>query len=100
MQFSKTFLLEYRFEEIQALKFIVLDVDDKKHVDDIGRHDLIGNMECTLADIVTAGQQYKRTLRDKGEWAHSYSLLVFNLVHVCVQVCLHRTHGTKIIIIK
>ena len=65
-QFSKTFLLEYRFEEIQAFKFVVLDIDDKKRVDDAGRHDLIGEIECTLADIVTAGQQYKRTLREKG----------------------------------
>ena len=67
LQFSKTFLLEYRFEEIQALKFSVIDVDDKKHIDDISRHDLIGEMECTLADIVTAGQQYKRTLRDQSK---------------------------------
>ena len=66
LQFSKTFLLEYRFEEIQSLKFIVLDIDSKKHVDDVGKHDLIGEMECSLADIVTAGQQYKRTLRSKG----------------------------------
>ena len=67
MQFSKTFLLEYRFEEIQALKFSVIDVDDKKHIDNVSKHDLIGEMECTLADIVTAGQQYKRTLRDKSK---------------------------------
>ena len=66
LQFSKTFLVEYRFEEIQELRFVVLDVDDRKHVDDVSRHDHIGSVECTLADIVTAGQQYKRTLRDKG----------------------------------
>lgn len=59
--------MEYRFEEIQELRFVVLDVDDKKHVDDVIRHDLIGMVECTLADIVTAGQQYKRTIRDKGK---------------------------------
>ena len=66
LQFSKTFLVEYRFEEIQELKFVVLDVDDRKHLDDVSRHDHIGSVECTLADIVTAGQQYKRTLREKG----------------------------------
>ena len=58
--------MEYRFEEIQELRFVVLDVDDRKHVDDVSRHDHIGSVECTLADIVTAGQRYKRTLRDKG----------------------------------
>jgi len=65
-QFSKTFLLEYRFEEIQTLRFVVYDVDDRKRVEDARRHDLIGEMECTLADIVTGGQLYKRTLRMKG----------------------------------
>lgn len=66
LQFTKTFLLAYFFEEIQQLKFTVYDVDDRKHVNDVQRHDLIGEMECTLADIVTAGQEYKRNLREKG----------------------------------
>ena len=83
LQFSKTFLLEYRFEEIQALKFVVLDIDDKKHIDDAGRHDLVGEVECTLADIVTAGQQYKRTLRDKGMHASAVTHWVCNAN--CVQ---------------
>lgn len=69
-QFSKTFLLEYRFEEIQTLRFVVYDVDDRKRVEDARRHDLIGEMECTLADIVTGGQLYKRTLRMKGMCMH------------------------------
>ena len=44
----------------------MLDVDDKKHIDNVGKHDLIGELECSLADIVTAGQQYKRTIRKEG----------------------------------
>ena len=60
-------LMQYQFEEIQKLKFVVYDIDNKKHIDDVSKHDLIGQVECTLADIVTAGQQYKRTLREKGE---------------------------------
>ena len=59
-------MLEYRFEEIQTIRFVVYDVDNKVRVDDIKRHDFIGEMECTLADIVTGGQLYKRTLRMKG----------------------------------
>ena len=66
LQFSKTFLLDYCFEEVQHFKFIVYDVDDRKHIDDVRRHDLIGETECTLADIVTAGKQYTRNLRNKG----------------------------------
>ena len=58
--------MDYFFEEIQKVKFVVYDVDDRKHVEDTQRHDRIGEMECTLADIVTAGQQYQRTLREKG----------------------------------
>ncbi len=58
--------MDYFFEEIQKLKFVVYDVDDKR-VDETQRHDLIGEMECTLADIVTVGQQYKRTLRERGQ---------------------------------
>ena len=65
-QFSKNFLLNYHFEEIQKLKFLVVDIDDKHRVEDISRHDLIGELECTLADLVTAGQKYTRTLRLKG----------------------------------
>lgn len=52
---------------MQTLKFAVYDVDDKRHVDDTRRHDFIGVVECLLADIVAAGQQYKRTLRKGGE---------------------------------
>lgn len=66
-QFSKHFQLQYRFEEIQKLKFVVVDIDDKSRIDDLSKHDLIGELECTLADLVTAGQQYERTLRLKGE---------------------------------
>ena len=50
---------------------MVVDVDDKARVDDIARHDMIGELECALADLVTAGQQYERSLRLKGE-AHTH----------------------------
>ena len=73
LQFSKTFVVDFRFEEVQTLKFSVYDVDDKHHIDDTTRHDFIGTMECSLADIVAAGQQYKRTLRASGEpFHHNY----------------------------
>ena len=67
LQFAKTFLVDYFFEEIQKVKFVVYDVDDRRRVEETQRHDLIGEMECTLADIVTAGQRYQRTLRVKGK---------------------------------
>ena len=48
------------------MKFSVYDVDDHKRVDDVSKHDVIGEIECCLADIVTVGQQYTRNLRHKG----------------------------------
>ena len=58
--------MEYRFEEIQEMRFVVYDVDDKRQVDKVKKHDLIGQVECSLADAVTAGQKYTRTLRIPG----------------------------------
>lgn len=52
------------------MKFVVYDVDDHRQVEATQRHDLIGQMECTLAEIVTAGQQYQRTLRVGGNRIH------------------------------
>ena len=66
LQFATTFVVEYRFEEIQNLKFSCYDVDDRKHIDDLSKQEIIGEMECTLAEIVTAGQCYRRKLRYKG----------------------------------
>ena len=42
------------------------DVDDAKHVDNLKKQELIGEMDCQLAQIVTAGQEYRRTLRLRG----------------------------------
>ena len=58
--------MDYRFEEIQTVKFVVYDIDNKRNIDDLSKHDKIGEVECTLADIVTAGKEFTRTLRDKG----------------------------------
>ena len=64
------------------MRFVVYDVDDRRRVDDVKKHDLIGQMECTLADIFTAGQQYTRTLKVPGScmsvcvygWLPSYEI--------------------------
>ena len=58
--------MQYHFEEIQPVKFVVYDADDKKHLDNPQKQEVIGEMECTLADIVAAGQKYQRKLRLKG----------------------------------
>ena len=66
MQFATTLVVEYRFEELQQLCFVVYDVDDRSHVNDERRQEVIGELNCSLADIVTAGEQYTRNLKYKG----------------------------------
>jgi len=49
--FEKKFILQYKFEERQLLKFEVYDSDsDSTNLKD---HDLIGSMECSLGEVVT-----------------------------------------------
>ena len=66
LQFSTTFRLEYRFEEIQNFQFAVYDVDDKHHVEDLSKQELLGTMECTLAEVMAAGEHLTKSLRLQG----------------------------------
>jgi hypothetical protein len=43
--------MEFKFEETQFLKFLVLDVDDPKSTS-ITDQEVIGEMECKLAEII------------------------------------------------
>ena len=46
--YQKKFVLQYKFEERQLLRFDVYDSDnDSPHLED---HDFIGTMECSLGD--------------------------------------------------
>ena len=62
--------MEYRFEEIQHLQFAVYDVVDKHNVDDVDKQKLIGTMECTLGDIVAAGDHLTKSLKLKGSFIY------------------------------
>lgn len=73
--------MEYRFEELQQLRFIVYDVDDRSRVDDERRQEIIGELSCSLADIVTAGEQYTKTLRYNGE---QHIAVLTSLVNMCI----------------
>ncbi|KAL9649914.1 hypothetical protein ABK040_011387 [Willaertia magna] len=50
-KFVKSFILDYRFETNQFLKFVVVDIDNEKSKN-VNDQDLIGEMQCTLAEIV------------------------------------------------
>ena len=80
-QFAKTFTLDYYFEEVQPLKLQVYDVDDVQHISDLRRHDFIGEVELTLADVVSAGQQLTRTLRQERECLMHHTT---SPMHACV----------------
>ena len=65
-QFVTTFRVNYQFEEVQNFRFAVYDVDDRHHVDNVSKQQLIGTTECTLAEIMAAGEHLTKTIRLNG----------------------------------
>ena len=63
-------MVDYRFEEVQNLKVAVYDVDDKRHIDDLTRHDFIGEAKFTLGEVVSAGRVFTRRLTSVGKNAY------------------------------
>ncbi|KAL6066275.1 Copine-2 [Balamuthia mandrillaris] len=62
--FQTKFVLDYYFERVQKLRFMVYDVDDKKRVE-LERQDFIGEAECTLGDVIGAtGQRHSIPLQN------------------------------------
>merc|ERR1711913_8166 len=60
--FEKKFILTYKFEERQLLKFEVYDSDsDSANLED---HDLIGSMECSLGEVVTQQGNWTKVFSD------------------------------------
>lgn len=53
--FATKITMEYRFEEQQPLRFELYDIDSASL--NLGDHDFLGFIECTLAHIVAAGSQ-------------------------------------------
>ena len=48
-QFTTTIEMDYRFEEVQPLKFSLYDIDNKSSsLDD---DDFLGSLECTLGEV-------------------------------------------------
>uniref|UniRef100_A0A8C3ALX4 Copine-3 n=1 Tax=Cyclopterus lumpus TaxID=8103 RepID=A0A8C3ALX4_CYCLU len=51
-KFSKTFVIDYYFEMVQKLKFVVYDIDsDNNSLQDA---DFLGELECTLGQVVSS----------------------------------------------
>jgi len=49
--FAQAFVMDYKFEEVQKLKFSVYDIDSPTQR--LTDHDFLGEMECTLGHIVS-----------------------------------------------
>jgi len=66
--FEKKFVLQYKFEERQLLRFDVYDSDgDSSNLDN---HDFIGSMECSLGEVVASqGKGLTRHLKGSGKSA-------------------------------
>ena len=67
--------MDYHFEEVQNLRVAVYDVDDKKHLDDLSRHDFIGEAKFTLGEVVAAGRVFTRQLTSASEYTAFLNLL-------------------------
>lgn len=50
-KFAKKFILDYYFEMVQSLKFCVFDIDNNTY--DLDDDDFLGELECTLGQIVS-----------------------------------------------
>ncbi|XP_067010318.2 copine-8 [Anabrus simplex] len=69
--FAKKIHLQYWFEEQQALKFSVYDIDNESA--DLEQHDFLGCCECTLGQLVAAGTL---KMKLKGAGIHRGELIV------------------------
>ena len=72
--------MDYHFEEVQNLRVSVYDVDDKKHLDDLSRHDFIGEAKFTLGEVVAAGRVFTRQLTSASEYTAFLNLLENTIV--------------------
>ena len=60
-EWQKKFVMQYKFEERQVLKFEVYDSDGNSS--NLELHDFIGSLECSLGEIVAAsGRGYTKHL--------------------------------------
>ncbi len=53
-EFATKFLIGYRFEEFQKLKFKIYDIDGTSAI--LDNHDFLGETECSLGQIVSSGK--------------------------------------------
>ncbi|XP_067341776.1 copine-3-like isoform X2 [Channa argus] len=68
-KFAKKFFIDYYFEIVQRLKFCVYDIDNDTY--DLSDDDFLGEIECTLGQIVSSRQMTRSLLlKDKRPAGH------------------------------
>uniref|UniRef100_A0A8C4HIX9 Copine 3 n=1 Tax=Dicentrarchus labrax TaxID=13489 RepID=A0A8C4HIX9_DICLA len=68
-KFAKKFIIDYYFEMVQRLKFCVYDIDNNTY--DLSDDDFLGELECTLGQVVSNRQMTRQLLlKDKRPAGH------------------------------
>ncbi|XP_077410448.1 copine-3-like isoform X2 [Vanacampus margaritifer] len=66
-KFAKRFVIDYYFETVQRVKFCVYDIDNDTY--DLGDDDFLGELECTLGQIVSNKQMTRPLMLKDGRLA-------------------------------
>ena len=66
-QFQTTFVVDYRFQEMQKFKVDIYDADDKEHLEDLSKQDYIGSAKFTLAEVLIGGKMLFKPLQNEGK---------------------------------
>ncbi|CAN9506504.1 unnamed protein product [Ophioblennius macclurei] len=66
-KFAKKFVLDYYFEMVQSLKFCLFDIDNNTY--NLDDDDFLGQLECTLGQIVSNKQMTRPLLLKNGRHA-------------------------------
>uniref|UniRef100_A0A672HDP9 Copine-3 n=1 Tax=Salarias fasciatus TaxID=181472 RepID=A0A672HDP9_SALFA len=66
-RFAKKFVLDYYFEMVQSLKFCVYDIDNNTY--NLDDDDFLGELECTLGQIVSNKQMTRPLLLKNKKYA-------------------------------
>lgn len=56
-QWVKNFEVAYHFEKREYYKIVVYDIDDFNNVNNYSGHDLVGELEFAIHEVVTAANQ-------------------------------------------
>jgi len=84
-RWTKKFVLQYRFEERQLLRFSVYDIDSSR--ESLSDHDPLGSIDCSLGEVMAGQSQgFSRSFANGGdlfvyaeEMANNNDLVTFTL---------------------